>query len=682
MTLSCLLLGLLAFLPPQGGGAPKVSCKLSRSTIYSGEKVLYRVRVENLSDAPEPDLSGFTDFEVTPEGDQSLDSVQMTLIDGKVSRVETHGHEYTYWLRTDREGEVVVPAPKVVVEGKTLEGKELILDVVPPEKQDLAILELAADHDSVYPMQPFTLVLQILVKGLPDEWGLQNKDPVDVLRNPPALEIPWADVPDGLEAGSLDEWLGGLVDRPGGGQFTINNLTRRSGFLFEQRAILFRLPADWTNHGLSSGGTAAYRRYRLVRTFTPRKEGHFHFGPASLKGNLIRGIRGQRPLFKDVYTLSGTVDVEVKPIPIEGRPASYTGGIGSFQTEARINPEEANVGDPMTLTFTVSGSGTLEDVGPPDLEEVKGISGAFKVYDATAEFHPKLGKKVFTYSLRSIKADLDAFPALPFSFFNVEKDTYETVWTEPIPITVRAAKPIEEDAIVSAPPAPPPAVLAAPAASPPPSGSGKDSPQPESKPSLGSPRPARRLPPGPVPVAIPAPRPAVALSGYFANEEDLDSLVDSAPDTRQLGIWLAGLFSTWLAAAFFAGRVRRLRADPVLRRRKEAPHRAAKRLRLAERQLRSARPQDGAGLLAETITGLFADACGRNQAGLTPGDLESLAKESGCDPGLAGKVRQLLELCDAARFGAGIENPDSLARDGRQLLLACHKALRKTGRLR
>ncbi|MFQ5748156.1 MAG: BatD family protein [Planctomycetota bacterium] len=676
MALPLLIFGLLAFLPHQDGGAPRILCKLSRNTIYSGEKVLYRVRVENLSDAPEPDLSGFTDFEVTPEGDQSLDSVQMSLINGKVSRVETHGHEFTYWLRTDREGEVLVPAPKIVVDGKVLKGQQLILDVVPPENQDLAVLELAADHDSVYPMQSFTLVLQILVKSLPDEWGLQNKDPVDVLRNPPALEIPWTEVPEGLESVSLDEWLGGLVDRPGGGGFTINNLTRRSGILFEQRAILFQLPADWANHDLSSGGTAAYRRYRLVRTFIPHKEGVFHFGPASLKGTLISGIRGQRPLFKGVYTLSGTVDVKVKPVPIEGRPLSYTGGIGHFETEARLTPEEVNVGDPMTLTFTVSGSGTLEDVGPPDLEKVKGVFGAFKVYDATAEFHPKLDKKVFTYSLRSIKPGLDAFPALPFSFFNVEKDSYETVWTEPIPITVHASRPIEEDAIVSAPPSPPPAVLVSPP------GSGPGSPPPGSEAPSGRPGVSRRLPPVPVSAAIPAPRPAIALSGYFANEEDLDSLVDFAPDTGQLGIWLAGLFSTWLAAAFFAGRVRRLRADPVLRRRKEAPHLAAKRLRLAERKLRSASPNGGAELLAEAITGLFADACGRNQAGLTPGDLERLAKESGCDSELAGEMRQLLELCDAARFGSGLENPDSLARKGRQILLACHRALRKTGRLR
>ncbi len=676
MVLSFLVFGLLAFWPPQNGGEPRITCKLSRNTIYSGEKVLYRVRVENLAEPPEPDLSGFKDFEVTPEGDQSLDSVQMSLINGKVSRVETHGHEYTYWLRTDREGEVVVPAPAVVVDGKVLKGQQLILEVVPPENQDLAILELAADRDSVYPMQPFTLVLEILVKGLPDEWGMRNIDPVGVLKNPPALEIPWADVPDGLESESLDKWLGGLVDRPGGGGFTINNLTRRSGFLFEQRAILFNLPADWTNHGLASGGTSAYRRFRLTRTFTPKKEGVFRFGPASLKGALISGIRGQHPLFKDVYTLSGTVEVRVKPVPLEGRPTSYTGGIGHFKTAVRLIPEEVNVGDPMTLTFTVSGSGTLEDVGPPDLEKVKGIPGVFKIYDATAEFHPKLGKKVFTYSLRTLKSDLVAFPALPFSFFDVEKDAYETVWTDPIPITVHASKPVVDDAIVISPASPP---AAAPPGPEPEPGAGLSSP-------AGAAPPSSRLPggaaPAPVPPAIPAPRPAVALNGYFANEEDLAHLIDFAPDADQLGIWLAGLFSTWLGAAFFVGRARRLRADPVLRRRREASHVAAQRLRQAEKALRSARPESGAELLAGAITGLFADAWGRNQAGLTPRDLESLAGATGCGPELTERIQKLLEHCDAARFGSGLEVRDSLAREGRQVLLACHKALRKAGKVR
>ena len=97
-------------------------------------------------------------------GQQSLDSHQVTIINGVMSRVDHHGREFRYRLTPRKSGELVIPPPQVTVGGKALRGETLNLVVLPPSAQDLAAVELTADHKAVYPTQPFTVTLSVFVK--------------------------------------------------------------------------------------------------------------------------------------------------------------------------------------------------------------------------------------------------------------------------------------------------------------------------------------------------------------------------------------------------------------------------------------------------------------------------------------------------------------------------------------
>ena len=48
--------------------------------------------------------------------------------------------------------------------------------------------------------------------------------------------------------------------------------------------------------------------------------------------------------------------------------------------------------------------------------------------------------KIFTQTLRARSSEVEAIPPIPFAFFDPESETYKTVYTQPIPLTVSPAE--------------------------------------------------------------------------------------------------------------------------------------------------------------------------------------------------------------------------------------------------
>jgi len=67
-----------------------------------------------------------------------------------VTRHEVHHQEFRYRITPKRSGEIVIPAPVLKVAGKSPTGDRMRLVVLPPSAQDLAIVELKADRQTVY----------------------------------------------------------------------------------------------------------------------------------------------------------------------------------------------------------------------------------------------------------------------------------------------------------------------------------------------------------------------------------------------------------------------------------------------------------------------------------------------------------------------------------------------------
>ncbi len=158
------------------------------------------------------------------------------------------------------------------------------------------------------------------------------------------------------------------------------------------------------------------------------------------------------------------VEIEVKPLPVQGRPESFTGAVGRFTLETSAQPLKVTAGDPITLTARISGIGSFERMEQPVLEDAAG----WKSYPPSVKFNADdevgiTGTKVFDFAVipGSAGGEKRKLPVVEFSYFDPHAEKYVTLKSDPIEVTV---EPSAAGAAPSAPAATP-AVATTPAPS-------------------------------------------------------------------------------------------------------------------------------------------------------------------------------------------------------------------------
>jgi hypothetical protein len=138
--------------------------------------------------------------------------------------------------------------------------------------------------------------------------------------------------------------------------------------------------------------------------------------------------------------ISAPTHFDVRELPVEHRPADFSGAVGNFAISSAVSATSATEGDPLTLTLHVTGSGNFDRVDSPMLSGVDG----WKTYPATATFTPAdsagdRGDKTFSEPVIATQAGTRTLPALSFSFFNPQTGDYETAHTASQSIAIAAA---------------------------------------------------------------------------------------------------------------------------------------------------------------------------------------------------------------------------------------------------
>src|SRR3989454_4752027 len=158
---------------------------------------------------------------------------------------------------------------------------------------------------------------------------------------------------------------------------------------------------------------------------------------------------------REVEIKSEPVALEVKPLP-PNAPPSFSGAIGNFAMTTDANPKSVQVGDPITITSTISGRGNFDRVNAPVIEDERGWhkyppSSKFKQDDEVG----LSGTKTFEMVL-SPNDKKQGLPLLAFSYFDPVKEQYVTLHSEPIPINVQGGAAVAQNAGAGQSAAPPP----------------------------------------------------------------------------------------------------------------------------------------------------------------------------------------------------------------------------------
>ncbi len=156
---------------------------------------------------------------------------------------------------------------------------------------------------------------------------------------------------------------------------------------------------------------------------------------------LFGGRQGQL-LHQDIA--SNKLVMHILPLPDQGRPPGFSGAIGKFQVSGNATPGTVDVGEPVTLRFTVTGQGNFDYVRSPTLS----ADPAWKPYAPTSkinyqdrdESHTR-AMKVFEQALIPQKNGTLQLPQATFSYFDPATKQYVNVPVSLPPVTVTGPMP-------------------------------------------------------------------------------------------------------------------------------------------------------------------------------------------------------------------------------------------------
>ena len=194
-----------------------------------------------------------------------------------------------------------------------------------------------------------------------------------------------------------------------------------------------------------------YLVYETKVALFPTRPEKLKIPPAKVKFEVVRKSKN-RGFFADPFSddpffsrgqieskiLSAKpVEVDVKSLPKENKPANFANLVGNFRVTATLNKDKIKIGESATLTLEVSGQGNIRGIPEPQIEE----TSDFKIYSdqpATVINNEGIyftGKKIFKKAIIPLKEGAFHIPPVKISFFNPETGSYEAANSQEVTFT-------------------------------------------------------------------------------------------------------------------------------------------------------------------------------------------------------------------------------------------------------
>lgn len=192
-----------------------------------------------------------------------------------------------------------------------------------------------------------------------------------------------------------------------------------------------------------------YQTATLYRTLLyPQHSGDIKIDPASFEAVLRVQTRAQvRSIFDDFFgtytnvtraVAAPGVTIHVDALP-SGKPAGFSGGVGHFSLTPSISQTELQTNDAVTIRLDITGTGNMKLLKTPAIDWPEG----FEPYDpkVTNNFKTTTAGVSGTKSIEYLaipRASGDyTIPAVTFSYFDTNDDSYKTLTTPEYTIHVK-----------------------------------------------------------------------------------------------------------------------------------------------------------------------------------------------------------------------------------------------------
>lgn len=373
--------------PVSAQESAKVVPMLSSRTLGTGQQAVlsYQLHLSGNSVERFPDIIQAEGLTITFSGQTQ----RLTQQGGSIRNEVT----YRYTVQSDQPGEFTIPAQKFLVGGEELEAPAVTLTVRegdPVDEEILPTVQLSVSKTEFWKGEVVPIQVAILVHP-----NVQPLSPFFPQIKTPQIAVTRFDRSAGLEAREVNGEI--------------------------------------------------WRAWQMESVMTALQAGAHGIGPAEVKAELMLPLPGMlndpflnRPQGRrKVITLtSNVVPVNVKELPMEGRPEGFSGAVGDFQIDVAASPVNVKAGDPIAVEIGVTGTGNFDAVSAPKLT----LPDGWRQYDARLSqenrgWGTENGRKGFTQILIPEK-NVTVIPAYEVHFFDPVQGKYVSRQSQPVPVIV------------------------------------------------------------------------------------------------------------------------------------------------------------------------------------------------------------------------------------------------------
>ena len=190
----------------------------------------------------------------------------------------------------------------------------------------------------------------------------------------------------------------------------------------------------------------------VVRTteliVVPLSPGAYDFEPPSV--TVDQAIRWRRDLFgsrvptqaRKVRAVGDSRKLRISDVPTAGRPSGFAGAVGTgFTIDVAADRSVVQVGDPITLTITLRGSGSIESASLPNLIGRHGLATRdFRVVRKPTAGQFENGEKRFEAVVRVANAQVSEIPPIEYAWFDPQAAEFRSYRSRPIALSVKDAR--------------------------------------------------------------------------------------------------------------------------------------------------------------------------------------------------------------------------------------------------
>ena len=388
---------------------PQVTASIDSDTVGVQDQFQFTITVSgsNSGDAENPRLPNLKAFQIVAGPSTST---QFQWINGRSSSSKS----FTYILIPEKEGQFTIDPVEVKIGGKSYRTRPLQVRVTSasrgpaPRQQrsmdpfdpfegdrlnrepagDAVFIKAVLDRSTAYPGQQVTLSYQLYTQvGIT---GIQ-------LQENPSLSGFW------IEDIEIEKNLQGTLKVVNGREYQMFTIKKQA--LFATTTGMLKIPAS-------------------IFAVSARSEEDFF------------GVFGRT---QTLYRKTPELQLEVKPLPLSGRPPDFTNAVGSYKLTSGIDKDQVAAGDAVAFRVKLEGQGNLKmipDIQFPSIPDFTIYSSKRADAIRPSDGSRIEGNKTWEYVLVPKAPGRYTIPGLSFSYFDAELGKYETAKTAALSLNV------------------------------------------------------------------------------------------------------------------------------------------------------------------------------------------------------------------------------------------------------